>query len=150
MIFKPYHAFDTKCAVVDAHERDLDAYVELARSKSMTITHVIDTHIHADHVSAGPVLAQSENAGQLHDSIHAKLLTLPDDVEVYPAHFAGSACGAGMSGKPSSTIAFEKRWSLLLSRSRDEFIEALCEVLPKPAAMDQILRVNQGRDRPTP
>jgi hydroxyacylglutathione hydrolase len=46
-----------------------------------------------------------------------KLLTLPDELEIYPAHFAGSACGAGMSGKPSSTIAFEKRWNPLLSKS---------------------------------
>ena len=87
-----------------------------------------------------------ENAGQLFDSIHAKLLPLPGDVEVYPAHFAGSACGAGMSGKPSSTIAFEKRWNALLSKPRDEFVDALSDVPPKPAAMDQILRVNQGRE----
>jgi hypothetical protein len=50
-----------------------------------------------------------------------------------------------MSGKPSSTIAFEKRWNPLLSKRREEFIEALSDVPPKPAAMEQILRVNQGR-----
>jgi glyoxylase-like metal-dependent hydrolase (beta-lactamase superfamily II) len=87
-----------------------------------------------------------ENAGELYDSIHRKLLTLPGDLEVYPGHFSGSACGAGMSGKPSSTIAFEKRWNPLLSKSRDEFVDALCDVPPKPAAMEQILRINQGRD----
>ena len=91
-----------------------------------------------------------ENAGELYDNIHAKLLTLPGDLEVYPAHFSGSVCGAGMSGKPSSTIAFEKRWNPLLSKSREEFVEALCDVPPKPAAMEHILRVNQGRDGSTP
>jgi glyoxylase-like metal-dependent hydrolase (beta-lactamase superfamily II) len=87
-----------------------------------------------------------ENAGELYDSIHAKLLTLPDDLEIYPGHFSGSMCGAGMSGKPSSTIAFEKRWNPLLSKSRQEFIDALADVPPKPAAMEEIMRVNQGRD----
>jgi glyoxylase-like metal-dependent hydrolase (beta-lactamase superfamily II) len=89
-----------------------------------------------------------ENAGELHDSIHAKLLTLPDELEIYPGHFSGSVCGAGMSGKPSSTIAFEKRWNPLLSKPREEFIDALSDVPPKPAAMEQILRINQGREEP--
>ena len=87
-----------------------------------------------------------ENAGELYDSIHAKLLTLPGDLEVYPGHFSGSVCGAGMSGKPSSTIAFEKRWNPLLAKSRDEFVDALADVPPKPEAMEQILRINQGRE----
>jgi glyoxylase-like metal-dependent hydrolase (beta-lactamase superfamily II) len=86
-----------------------------------------------------------QNAGELHDSIHAKLLCLPDEIEIFPGHFAGSACGAGMSGKPSSTIAFEKRWNALLSKSREEFIDALSDVPAKPAEMAQILRANQGR-----
>jgi glyoxylase-like metal-dependent hydrolase (beta-lactamase superfamily II) len=89
-----------------------------------------------------------ENAGELHDSIHEKLLTLPGDLEVYPGHFSGSACGAGMSGKPSSTIAFEKRWNSLLGKSREDFVDALSDVPPKPAEMERILRINQGRQAP--
>jgi hypothetical protein len=54
-------------------------------------------------------------------------------------------CGAGMSGKPSSTIAFEKRWNPLLSKPRDEFVAALVGVPPKPDAMTQILAANRGR-----
>jgi hydroxyacylglutathione hydrolase len=87
-----------------------------------------------------------ENAAQLHASIHEKLLTLPDDIEVYPSHFAGSVCGAGMSGKPCSTLTFEKRWNQLLSYPKNEFVEALGEVAEKPAAMERILRVNCGYD----
>ena len=41
-----------------------------------------------------------ENAAELYASIHDKLLTLPDEIEVYPGHFSGSVCGAGLSGKP--------------------------------------------------
>jgi glyoxylase-like metal-dependent hydrolase (beta-lactamase superfamily II) len=86
-----------------------------------------------------------QNAGELYDSIHQKLLNLPDALEIYPSHFSGSLCGAGMSGKPSSTIAFEKRWNPLLSSTREAFIEALINVPPKPAEMLHIMRTNQGR-----
>lgn len=241
-IFKPCYHFETgcaayvfgcgslgKCAVVDPHEEDVDAYVAFASSKGMRITHVVDTHVHADHRSGGAALAKKagaayclhesadvtmpfeplhdgqeielgntrvrvlhtpghtpesislvvsdlrrgkepwfvltgdtlfvgavgrpdlpgrarENAAELYDSIHQKLLSLPGEVEVFPAHFAGSACGAGMSGKPSSTIAFEKRYNGLLTKSRDEFVEALSDVPSKPADMERILRINRGRD----
>lgn len=244
MIFKPFYYFDTGCAayvfgcgglgigaVVDPQAREVDAYLAFAQSKGLAITHVIDTHVHADHLSGGRELAERagaryclhrsadvgfaftplddgevvelgntklrvlhtpghtpesvclvvtdlrrgpepwfvltgdtlfvgavgrpdlpgrarENAGQLYDSVHEKLLTLPDDLEVYPGHFAGSACGAGMSGKPSSTIAAEKRWSPLLGMPREAFIEALAEVPAKPAEMERLLLANRGRATP--
>jgi glyoxylase-like metal-dependent hydrolase (beta-lactamase superfamily II) len=87
---------------------------------------------------------EKENAAQLYDSLHNKLLTLPDSLEVYPGHFSGSVCGAGMSGKPSSTVAFEKRWNPLLSVDREAFVEALSDVPPKPADMTRILAENRG------
>lgn len=87
-----------------------------------------------------------ENAAELHASIHEKLLTLPDDLEIYPSHFAGSVCGAGISGKPCSTLAFERRWNKLLSYPKEEFVEALIDVPAKPEAMEEILRVNRGHD----
>jgi glyoxylase-like metal-dependent hydrolase (beta-lactamase superfamily II) len=241
MIFTPFYSFGSgcasylfgcgglgKCAVVDAHEHGIDAYADFAASKKMCITHVIDTHVHADHRSGGPALAAKvgaayclhgsadvtlsftplrdgeeielgnvrakvlhtpghtpesicilvtdlrrgtdpwfvltgdtlfvgavgrpdlpgsarESAAQLHDSVHRKLLTLPDELEIYPAHFAGSACGVGMSGKPSSTIAFEKRWNPLLALGRDELVDALADVPPKPVQMEAILAENRGR-----
>ncbi len=85
-----------------------------------------------------------DSAAQLHDSLQ-RLLALPDTVEVYPAHFAGSACGAGMNGKPMSTIGFERRWNPLLVLPRDEFIRQVAENIPaRPAAMGEVLRFNQG------
>ena len=62
-----------------------------------------------------------ENAGELYTSLHATLPTLPADVEIYPGHFSGSLCGAGLSGKPTSTIAFERRRNPMLSLTRDAF-----------------------------
>lgn len=70
-------------------------------------------------------------AGQLYDSLFGKLLTLPDAIEVYPTHFSGSACGRSMSGKPHSTIGFERRFNAALQRrSREEFIAFMVSNLP--------------------
>jgi hydroxyacylglutathione hydrolase len=67
VIFRPFYYFDTGCAayvlgcagkgyaaVVDPQEQDLDSYIDFSTAKGMRITHVIDTHIHADHISGGP------------------------------------------------------------------------------------------------
>jgi glyoxylase-like metal-dependent hydrolase (beta-lactamase superfamily II) len=70
-------------------------------------------------------------ASELYDSLFDTLLALPDDLEIYPAHFAGSACGRAMSGKPSSTIGFERRFNPALQpRKREEFIAFMLADLP--------------------
>ena len=67
------------------------------------------------------------------------------ELEIYPGHQAGSACGAGISGKPASTLGFEKRANPMLTMSRDAFVEALVAGIPVPPAdMDAILRFNLG------
>ncbi len=82
---------------------------------------------------------------KLYDSIHEKLMTLPDDIEIYPGHFSGSLCGAGMSGKPSSTIAFEKRWNaMLVEEPRASSSRPWPTYREKPADMEAILRANRG------
>jgi len=241
MILRPYYYYDRGCAayllgcgtlgccaVVDARVDDVEGYAAFAAGKGMRITHVIDTHVHADHRSGGPELARQtgaqyclhesadvaipftplrdgddvelgnthlkvlhtpghspeslcllvtdlkrgpdpwfvltgdtlfvgavgrpdlpgrarENAAQLYASLHDTLLTLPDDLEIYPGHFSGSVCGTGLSGKPTSTIAFERRWNPMLSFDRDAFIEAMANVPAKPEEMEQILAFNRGR-----
>ncbi len=88
---------------------------------------------------------EREMAAMLYDSINAKLLSLPPETEIFPGHQAGSACGAGLSGKPSSTIGFEKRWNRALSLGREEFIRDLtANIPPRPADMDRILASNTG------
>ena len=239
MNFRPFYHFESgcagyvfgcgtlgKCAAVDIREEDVDAASAFATSKDMRITHVIDTHVHADHRSGGFALARQaraayclhesavvampfeplrngeeielgntrirvmhtpghspesvsllvtdlrrgvdpwfvltgdtlfvgavgrldlrgrarESASQLFDSLHGKLLTLPDEIEIYPGHFSGSSCGTGLSGKPSSTMAFEKRWNPMLSLERATFIERLEDVPPEPSGMEQILEFNR-------
>jgi hydroxyacylglutathione hydrolase len=241
MIFRPFYYFDRgcaaylfgcgslgRCAVVDPRAEDVESYISFAAEKKMQITHMIDTHVHADHRSGGPELARRlgvpycvhesadvdlpfaplkhdqeielgntkvrvihtpghsqdsvcllitdlkrgpdpwfvltgdtlfvgavgrpdlpgrarENAADLYTSIHQRLLTLPDAIEVYPGHFSGSVCGAGLSGKPMSTIGFERRWNPMLSLDRSAFVGALATVPPKPEDMAQIQAFNRGR-----
>jgi hydroxyacylglutathione hydrolase len=86
-----------------------------------------------------------EMAGVLYDSLRNKLLPLPNDLEIFPGHQAGSLCGAGLSGKPSSTLGFEKRFNPSLSMSRTAFIEYLTrEIPPRPTDMDAMVRANLG------
>jgi hydroxyacylglutathione hydrolase len=215
------------CAVVDARQPEVDEYITFAHDKGMRITHVFDTHVHADHLSAGSSLAERvgaeyclhrsadvrrrftpledrqviglgitrvrvlhtpghtpesislvvtdqrrgpapwfvitgdtlfsgavgrpdlpgearENASRLYGSLHQKLLTLPDETEVYPAHFGGSACGTGLSGKPSSTIGFERRFNQALSLDREAFIDTMAVVTPTPGDSDRIVEFNRG------
>ena len=215
--------------MVDGRADDVDAYLAFATSKDLRLTHVIDTHVHADHRSGGPELARRagasyclhesaevtfpftplrdadaiefgntrvkvlhtpghspdsvclvvtdlkrgsdpwfvltgdtlfvgavgrpdlpgrarENAAQLYESLHDKLLQLPENLEIYPGHFSGSVCGAGLSGKPTSTLAFEKRWNAMLSLDRQTFVEALSAVPPKPSEMERVLAFNRGHE----
>ncbi|HKO54940.1 MAG TPA: MBL fold metallo-hydrolase, partial [Thermoanaerobaculia bacterium] len=72
-------------------------------------------------------------AGMLYDSLHGKILTLPDDVEVWPAHGAGSACGRNISKDTSSTIGVQRRvnWALR-PMPRDEFVALMTSDLAAP------------------
>jgi glyoxylase-like metal-dependent hydrolase (beta-lactamase superfamily II) len=86
-------------------------------------------------------------AGQLYDSLFGKLLGLEDHVEVWPAHFLGSACGRGMSGKPASTIGFERRWNPALQpRTREAFVaHMLAGLPPAPPEHAAVRSFNRGR-----
>jgi hydroxyacylglutathione hydrolase len=86
-----------------------------------------------------------EGAADLFHSLR-RLVELPDGVEVYPGHVAGSLCGAAMSSKPSTTIGFERRYNGLLRLDDvSEFVEELMSVpAPKPPNLDRIVELNRG------
>lgn len=89
---------------------------------------------------------EREMAGRLWHSLQSRLLCLPDTIEIYPGHQAGSVCGADISGKPSSTIGFEKRSNPMLSLGQQDFIEALTAAMPpRLAGMDAIMAANLSR-----
>jgi len=218
-----------EAAVVDP-SLPAERYALLAADKGLRITHVLETHLHADYISTGRALAaltgarialpRRAEAGfghhplddgdelrvgsvairalhtpghtpehtcylvadtpradrpwfaltgdclfvgdvgradlvdlpltgpeHLFDSL-ARLLALPDDVEIFPAHFGGSACGGkAMSGKVSSTIGFERRHNWALAAPDRATFVARVSGTPR-AAMADVLRhrhTNQGR-----
>jgi hydroxyacylglutathione hydrolase len=194
---------------------DIDVYVRLAEETGMKVCYVLDTHLHADHVSGARKLAQltgaqyvlhadsgaqfdfstvqegdeldmgnvsirvlhtpghtpehisllvtdktrglepwflltghtlmvgdmgrtelaasaEEGAGMLFETVQ-KLKSLPDCLEVFPGAFAGSVCGRALSGKPMSTIGFERRFNRAFQiADRDEFVHHMLREIPTP------------------
>jgi glyoxylase-like metal-dependent hydrolase (beta-lactamase superfamily II) len=211
------------CAVVDP-QGDPGDYLKLAESAGMSTTHVIETHIHADHLSSARQLAGlsggqiylgagaqvgyeyapladnqilevgnrririlhtpghtpehicllgdgwylltgdtlfigdvgrvdlsvnhitpaeiEDRAVQLHGSLQ-RLLKLPDWIEVYPGHYAGSVCGRGMDGKTISTIGHERRMNPALKFPLENFVRYQLEsLLPLPDDFYEIKKHN--------
>jgi glyoxylase-like metal-dependent hydrolase (beta-lactamase superfamily II) len=87
-----------------------------------------------------------EMAGMLYRSLHERLLTLPDHLLVYPAHYAGSVCGRGLSGNPASTIGFERLHNPALRFAcEEEFVAALTrDIPPAPERQAEILAANRS------
>ncbi|HEX5583635.1 MBL fold metallo-hydrolase, partial [Gaiella sp.] len=79
-----------------------------------------------------------------------RLLDLPDGVEVFPGHVAGSLCGAAMSSRSSTTIGFERRFNRMLGISElDVFVAESAGVsTPKPPNLARIVELNRGPFRP--
>jgi len=204
----------TTCAIVDPR-RDVQIYIDTAEDMGMTITHILETHLHADFISGHLDLAEKTGANiyapkkgkckfkhkslsegdsfeiedmaikvletpghtpehisyvvtdrargsdpaavfcgdtlfvgdvgrpdlfpgmakklasQLYDSLHEKLLKLPDFCEVYPAHGAGSLCGRAMGAKRTSTIGYERKYNAALAiKDREQFIASLTTNMP--------------------
>ena len=79
-----------------------------------------------------PDLTPQQLAGMLFDSLHQKVLPLGDDVEVYPAHGAGSLCGKQMRPERQSTIGKERALNYALRpTSKEEFVRLLTAELPE-------------------
>ncbi|MFN4314227.1 MAG: MBL fold metallo-hydrolase [Chitinophagaceae bacterium] len=81
-------------------------------------------------------LTQDKLAGFLFDSLRNKIMPLPDDIVVYPAHGAGSACGKNMSKETTDTLGNQKKnnYALRANMTREEFIEEVTSGLQAPPA----------------
>jgi hydroxyacylglutathione hydrolase len=220
-----------EAVVVDPGRDRVDEYLALARKKGLAVTHIIETHVHADHVSGNQALSAKcgarihvhpaaeaafahtpieggadlrigtislkalhtpghtpdsicllvtdlsrggdpwfvltgdtlfvgdvgrpdfggeRAAAHLHESLTRRLLVLPDSVEVYPAHGAGSSCGRAMSSKTASTIGFERRFNpALQAPDAATFVRHVMAGLPpKPPNFERIIAKNRAQALP--
>ena len=85
-------------------------------------------------------------ARTLYRSLTERLLSLPDDLLLYPAHYSGSVCGRGLSANPASTIGFERRHNKALQfDSEDAFVQALVtDIPPAPPQQAEIVAANRA------
>jgi hydroxyacylglutathione hydrolase len=81
-------------------------------------------------------MTQEELAGTLYDSLRSKIMPLADDIIVYPAHGAGSACGKNMSKETTDTLGHQKQtnYALRVNMTKEEFVREVTEGLATPPA----------------
>jgi hydroxyacylglutathione hydrolase len=133
----PGHTPESICLVVTDEEKSAKPWAVLT-GDTLFIGDVGRPDLSESHTPA-------ELAGMLFDSLHNKLLKLPDDVLVYPAHGAGSLCGRNMRTERSSTIATERLTNYALQiPSRSEFVRELTSKLPaRPEYFSQDAEINR-------
>jgi hydroxyacylglutathione hydrolase len=133
----PGHTPESICLVVTDEEKSAKPWAVLT-GDTLFIGDVGRPDLSESHTPA-------ELAGMLYDSLHNKLLKLPDDVLVYPAHGAGSLCGRNMRAERSSTIATERLTNYALQiPSRHEFIRELTSKVPvRPEYFSQDAEINR-------
>ena len=97
-------------------------------------------------LSQKSTMTQEDLAGILFDSLRTKIMTLPDDVIVYPGHGAGSACGKNMSKETIGSIGNEKatNYALRADMTKQDFVKEVTEgILPPPAYFPENVRLNK-------
>ncbi len=134
----PGHTMESVCVLVTDPERSPAPWAVLT-GDTLFIGEVGRPDLSPDYTP-------QEMAGFLHDSLHTKLLKLPDTVEVYPAHGAGSLCGRKISSERSSTIGQQRQFNYALQpMSRDEFVHLLTADLPeRPEFFFQDAEINRA------
>ncbi|NNC70744.1 MAG: MBL fold metallo-hydrolase [Flavobacteriaceae bacterium] len=99
-----------------------------------------------DLAQKAATMTQEDLAGILFDSLRSKIMPLADDVIVYPAHGAGSACGKNLSKETVDTLGNQKKtnYALRADMTREEFIDEVTEgLLPPPAYFPLNVKMNK-------
>ena len=134
----PGHTLESICVLVTDLDRSPEPFPVLT-GDTLFIGDVGRPDLSPDHTP-------QQLAGLLYDNLHRKLLSLPDDLRVYPAHGAGSLCGRQMSNERSSTIGEQRVANYALRpASRDEFVRLLTDTLPeRPAYFARDAEINRA------
>ena len=136
----PGHALAHHAYVVTDHARSDDPWLVLTGDALLVgDAGRPDLHAHGEHTV-------EEMARTLYRSLTQKLLALPDDLVLLPAHYSGSVCGRGLSATPLSTVGYERRNnSALRFASENEFVAALTtDIPPAPAGQAAIVAANRA------
>jgi hydroxyacylglutathione hydrolase len=140
-------AVTIRCLHTPGHRPEHCCFVVSDRSRSDEPWLVLtgDSLFVGDAARPDLAVAAREGAADLYDSLR-RLLELPDTVEVFPGHVAGSLCGRAMSSKASTTIGFERRFNpALAAEEREAFIADSASVSsPKPPNAARIVELNRG------
>jgi hydroxyacylglutathione hydrolase len=133
----PGHTLESICLVITNEEKSPKPWAVLT-GDTLFLGDVGRPDLSKTHTSV-------ELAGLLYDSLHRKLLTLGDEVLVYPAHGAGSLCGRNMRAERSSTMGTERLTNYALQiKGREEFIQQLTANLPaRPDYFMQDAEINR-------
>jgi glyoxylase-like metal-dependent hydrolase (beta-lactamase superfamily II)/rhodanese-related sulfurtransferase len=125
--------------------------IDTKRSASPWMLLTGDTLLIGDIARPDLAYEASDGARALHATM-VRLTSAEDHVEVWPAHVGGSLCGgAGLSGKTSSTVGFERRNNPLLSMDQQRFVDELTANLPtRPPNVERIVALNRRAELETP
>ena len=136
----PGHAPAHHAYLVTDHRRGEEPWFVLT-GDALLVGDVGRPDLHAAGAGGAEDLART-----LYRSLTERLMVLPDDLLVYPAHYSGSVCGRGLSGHPASTIGFERRHNAALAAaSEDEFVAAVLTGLPSaPEHQAEIVAANRS------
>ncbi len=128
----PGHALAHHAYLIRDHTRTEEPWLVLT-GDALLVGDAGRPDLHADGE-----LTVEQMARRLYRSLTERLLALPDDLVLYPAHYSGSVCGRGLSANPISTIGFERRHNPALQfDSEDAFVQALVRDMP-PAPDQQV------------
>lgn len=132
------------------HTLESSCYLLLDEAKKPVCLFTGDTLFIGDvgrpDLAVKSALSQEDLAGMLYDSLREKILTLPDDIIVYPAHGAGSACGKNMSKETFDTLGNQKKVNYALQpMSKADFINELTSgILPAPQYFAKNVALNKN------